>query len=377
MGTHYKGLRDFDWKRRDCEIWMFNEAPNVKDKEGKKIYKKPDFLFQLHNQAIWKNPINRSDAKHYKWLKSKNAPPTYMQKKFQDVPNSIEYPIKNVLSLVKNIKINIDGKEKDFKYFSSTPDYALALVAELWNKGKKYKNVEIYGIELELETEYVYQRMGFGFWLGVLAGMGIPVKIYSSIFNEPMYGYEGDLEISSKEIEKRINDLEKELGDDKKMYSDEANTFLLEVKHLSNKDVSSDIQTELNRIITENEHSAILNGKIFEARKYLEKAKQMEKTSGASIFSPGEFDDYKIRYQKLYEDLRLHTAILNAQMTDHLARLKNLKKGSSKRRRAVDELGKMIADFMNKNMQIFHYVGNIKENQFYLDSYRQGVKSWQ
>jgi hypothetical protein len=27
MGTHPSGQKQFDWKRRDCEIWLFNEAP--------------------------------------------------------------------------------------------------------------------------------------------------------------------------------------------------------------------------------------------------------------------------------------------------------------------------------------------------------------
>ena len=115
MGTHYKGMQ-FDWKRTDCDIWMYNEAPNVKI-NGKPIYPKPDALFQLHHEAIWKNPKNRSDEKHYEWLKSGQTPDIYMQEKYPEVPKSIKYPLEEILALTKNVQIVIDGKEKIFKYF--------------------------------------------------------------------------------------------------------------------------------------------------------------------------------------------------------------------------------------------------------------------
>lgn len=374
MGTHWKGLRDFDWSRKDCEIWMFNEAAHIKDPSGKLLYPHTDVVFQLHHEAIWRNPKNRSSKDHYNWLASGKTPPVYMQKHFPDVLKSIEYPIEDVLSLVKNVQMVVNGEEKIFKYFSSTPEYALALVAKMWKEGKCYSQVEVYGIELELESEYVYQRMGFGFWVGYLAGLGIPVKLHTSMFNEPMYGYEGDVAISSAEFEKRISDLLKELGEDREKYAQEANVFLESLSRLLKENASSEIEKELNEITKRNERAGILNGKLKEAGRYLEKAGVMEAASGAAVFSPGEFDESRNSYQKQYSEVRAEATILNAKIAEHLKRLLILKKGSRKRQKALDVFGNMVAELMNKNMLMLHIVGGMQENQYYLDSYKQSVR---
>ena len=66
MGTHPNGLKTFDWTRTDCDIWMFNEAPTAKKANGELMYPKTDVVFQLHHEAIWKNPKNRNDKDHFK-----------------------------------------------------------------------------------------------------------------------------------------------------------------------------------------------------------------------------------------------------------------------------------------------------------------------
>lgn len=352
---------------------MFNEAPNVKV-NGKLMYPRTDALFQLHHEAIWKNPKNRSDEKHYEWLKSGETPTVYMQDAYPEVPKSLKYPIKEVLSLVKNVKQVVNGEEKIFKYFSSTPDYAFALVAHLWKQGKRYQHVEVHGIELTMESEYQYQRTGFGFWIGYLAGLGIDVVLYNSIFDSPMYGYEGDIVVSSKEIEKRIADLNQELGNDKEQYAKEAQAFLGNLSGLLRKNIAAEIEKELNDITQRNERAGILSGKIKESQRYLEKAKVMEESARASVFSPGEFDGTRIAYRKQYDQTRAEATILNARIGEHLKKLLNQKKGSQKRQRALDEFGNMVAELMNKNMLLLHVVGAMQENQFYLDLYKLNLQ---
>src|SRR3989344_5347166 len=162
MGTHPKSNALFDWSRKDCEIWLFNEAPNAKNDKGELKYPKCNLFFQMHHEAIWRNPKNRSDKEHYSWLLSGKTPPVYMQEAYPDVPQALKYPIKEVLSLIFKVKMVVNGQEKQFRYFSSTPDYALALAAYICKYEKRYKQIEIYGIELETESEYIYQRLGFG-----------------------------------------------------------------------------------------------------------------------------------------------------------------------------------------------------------------------
>ncbi len=374
MGTHPNGLKTFDWSRKDCDIWMFNEAPRAKDKDGKLLYPKCNAIFQLHHEAIWKNPKNRNDEGHYQWLTSGKTPTVYMQEVYPAVPKSVRYPIEKVLSLVKNVRLIPRGQETEFKFFSSSPDFALALVAHMWKVGKRYKSVEIHGIELQLESEYQYQRTGIAFWTGYLAALGVKVNHYNAIFDGPIYGYEGDLAVTSKDIEQRIIELTKELGSDKDRYAQEAKIFLDSVPGLLKKDISAQIQRDLNELNKRSEPTGILNGKIKESERYLEKAKAMEEASGASVFALGEFDGYRIGYNKQYLDVRSEAFKLNAQIDMNLKRLLGLKKGSKKRQRALDEFGNMVANLMNKNMLMLHIIGAIRENQYYIDSFKLSLK---
>jgi hypothetical protein len=375
MGSHPRTLKLFDWSRTDCEIWLFNEAANAKDEKGKLKYPKCDAVFQMHHEAIWRNPKNRSDQEHYKWLSSGKTPPIYMQKAYPDVPNAVRYPIEDVLSLVKNVLTAVNGEKKKFQYFTSSPDYALALVAHMWKGGKRYRRVEVWGIELETESEvYFSQRTGLGFWLGYLAALGVLLVFNGNIFNEPMYGYEGDVALSSKDIEKRIADLTAELGNDSERYQKEAKVFLESLPRLLTQDIGVEIEKELNEILKRNERAAILNGKIKESQRYLQKAKTMESATGTSVFAAGEFDGARQDYTKQQLQIQLEMVNFNSQVAAQLRKLLGFEKGSQERKRAVDEFGHVIAEFMNKNMFLFHVVGAIQDNQYYLDSCRQSLR---
>ena len=374
MGTHPNGLKTFDWSRTDCDIWMFNEAPNAKKENGELKYPKCDTVFQLHHEAIWKNPKNRSDEEHYLWLKSGITPTVYMQKHYTDIPKSKKYPIERVLSLSENVSVVVKGKEKKFKFFSSSPDYAFALVADMWKQGKRYERVEIHGIELETESEYRYQLTGFGFWIGYLTALGVKIILYNSIFDSPMYGYEGDVALPTTKIEKRIAELTTELGDDKDRYNQEAKIFLESLSGLLKADTSVEIQKELNELNKRSEQAGILNGRIRESQRYLEKARAMEGTAGASVFSVGEFDGARFSFKKQYIEVQSEAFNLNAQINIHLKKLLNLKKGSKKRQRALTEFGNMVAQLMNKNMLLLHIVGAIEENQYYVDSLKLSIR---
>lgn len=365
----------FDWSRTDCEVWLFNEAANVKDEKGNLRYPKCDAVFQMHNEAIWRNPKNRSDEDHFKWLSSGKTPPVYMQEAYPDVPKAIRYPIEDVLSLIKNVQMVVNDKEEQFNYFTSSPDYALALAAYFCKYEKRYHHVEVWGIELETESEiYFSQRTGFGFWVGFLAGLGVPVIYNGGIFNEPMYGYEGDIAIPSKDIKKRIADLIAELGNDTEQYQKEAKVFLESLSRLITEDLGSEIERELNEIIKRNQRSAILNGKIKESERYLEKAKIMEETSGAAVFAAGEFDGQKLGNHKLQLQLRLEASNLSGLISIQLQKLLGFEKDSENRKKALDKLGHMVAEFMNKNMILFHATGAMQDNQYYLDSCKQSLR---
>jgi hypothetical protein len=62
VGSHPRTRQEFDFNRKYCDIWAFNEAVS----QG--WCTKADAVFQMHAPVIWKNPGNRNDPKHFEWL---------------------------------------------------------------------------------------------------------------------------------------------------------------------------------------------------------------------------------------------------------------------------------------------------------------------
>ena len=181
-----QNIRDFDFDRNDCDIWVFNEALNTD------WCKRADGVFQIHAPVIWRSATNRNDPKHYQWLQSGETPVIFMQEKYSEVPKSEKFPLEKVF----------DKFPEAERYFTSSVGYALALAIY-----KEYKTIEVYGVEMETNTEYGHQRVGVAYWCGLAAGRGIKVDFHSPTFyTAPLYGYEGNLMIPIDFYQKRINE---------------------------------------------------------------------------------------------------------------------------------------------------------------------------
>ena len=60
---------------------------------------------------------------------------------------------------------------QDSEYFSNTICY---MVAYALYKG--YKKIRLYGVDLATSTEYILEKGGVEFWLGIAIGMGVKVE---------------------------------------------------------------------------------------------------------------------------------------------------------------------------------------------------------
>ena len=360
IGSHPESRDLFDRTRTDCDIWIMNESATIKNDKGELIFPTPTAVFQLHNPSIWKSPENRSDPKHFDWLKETNTK-VYMQEKYREVPSSEKYPIEGVLSMVSNVKIINDGIEKPFKYFSSTPDYTLALALYLG-----YKRIELYGIHLLMNTEYMQQRMGFGFWCGFLAGRGVELIQYNSIFDEPMYGYEGSSKLNSQIFSNRIEEIKKELGNGKEEYLKRANDVLKLLSGYLEKNISNVFDPAFHELIKSCETPARLDGRIKENERYLKKAEEMEKVSGESAFAVDEFEDAKIQFEKHLSDMQVKVIIQTQKMAEALKNLLNCYKNSERRKKSLSLFQTEVVEMLNLNNLIQHTIGVIDENEYYL-----------
>ena len=120
---------------------------------------------------------------YLQWLK--DCPiPIHMVSKFEDIPNSVEYPIEEFAN-------------KYGDYFYSTISYMLA-----WAINEGYEEIGIYGIDLSHDSEYEYQKPSAEYFLGIARGLGIQLRIASqSALLRGMYRYGYQTMPSNEDLE--------------------------------------------------------------------------------------------------------------------------------------------------------------------------------
>ena len=186
VGSHPRTRDAFDFDRTDCDIWVFNEAM------AQDWCTRADAVFQLHEPVVFRSKTNRNDPNHYEWLKRTDIPMIYMQEQYDDVPNSVRYPLEQVVALTPG-----------YEYLTSSVAYAIALAIL-----QGYERIELYGAEMETNTEYGHQRQGMAFWIGVALGRGIDVEHVSPTFwLAPLCAYSGNERIDIEHYRARIDQL--------------------------------------------------------------------------------------------------------------------------------------------------------------------------
>jgi hypothetical protein len=177
VGSHPDTRENAPFDDPNFEIWLFNEAPQKPE-----IYKRWDACLQIHLPEVYTSTENWINKDHWEWLQQDHGDRRiFMQEVDPRVPNSVKYPLEEILSLVP------------YKYLRSSPAMALALGIYLG-----YKHIELYGSELSSNTEYFYQAINYGFWIGVAVGRGVDLRMecwHQEFYKQPIYGYEGELQI--------------------------------------------------------------------------------------------------------------------------------------------------------------------------------------
>ena len=109
-------------------------------------------------------------------LKKLNVP-IYMQKRFDDIPNSLSFPLKEI--------------KEAFQfgdYMTNSISYMIALAIY-----EGYQRIHVFGVDMAVAGEYTHQRPSCEYWLGVAAGKGIEIYIPPAsdlLHCAFMYGFE-------------------------------------------------------------------------------------------------------------------------------------------------------------------------------------------
>ena len=111
--------------------------------------------------------------------------PVYMQEHFEDVPNSVKYPIEHIV-------------QKFGRYFTNSISYLLAMAID-----EGYTEIHLYGVEMAQDSEYAYQRPSVEFFMGIARGLGITIHLPEGctlLQTAWLYGYDDEPQQITKEI---------------------------------------------------------------------------------------------------------------------------------------------------------------------------------
>ncbi len=364
LGTHPRTRGEFDFSRTDCDIWIFNEALKTPTNNG--FAPRADAVFQLHIPTIWKNPNNRNDPNHYQWLQSGDTPEILMQEAYPDVPKSVRFPREEVLWIIGNARAN----GQPIREVSCSPSWALAYAIY-----KGYKRIEIYGVELESNTEYSYQQGNFKFWVGVAVGRGIEVEIHSTMFDNPQYGYEGEVEIPYTDFDARLQELNPQIAAVREEYKAQAIATTQAIEEFGRRDNSKELLTAVKRQSEAGQRLGLLEGMAQANEYYKRKADAMLQASDNFVFSRQEFEYNAGKAQKQGIEVQsAYNAIAGQLEMMHSATV-NSAKDSPKRRKNLDGYKTLLNRYFALGNQLAGWAGAAQENQRYMARLDKGVKA--
>lgn len=188
------------------EVWGLNK--------GGIFMPRADRWFEMHGPGIYKWAIRRPH-KHVEWLRDFPGP-VYMHTADPEIPNTVEYPLQAVAEDIGEGLFRIDHTAAltSFSiepYLSSSVAYEIALAIH-----EGYEEIALYGIDLNTQGEYAWQKAGVEHLLGIAAGRGIRVILPAvcPLLRGPLYGRgylkpEGE-SITVSQYETRLDAVRKE-----------------------------------------------------------------------------------------------------------------------------------------------------------------------
>ena len=327
LGMHHATLGDFDQTRADCDVFVMNEMLS------RGAVARADYVMQLHKPVVWRSSQNRNDAKHYEWLQNNREVTVFMTDHFDDVPMSKRFPL-------DEMKDYFTGAEW---YFTTTVAYAIAYAIYAG-----YKRIEVYGVEMETNTEYAHQRPCVAYWCGVAYGKGIEVDFHSPQFYvSPLYGYEGDITIPVELFEQRAKMLAENAKRTLEEYKHAKEVFTNAVEAFRNdyKVGMKSLETHANNCANLAHEFNLNDGALQVNQRHIKACKIMEAETGTYFLSKQvyetEFHASVTKWQEHQQNLR--------EISDALkAKDKELEQASSKgyRSRRCDEYIELVDTYV-------------------------------
>jgi hypothetical protein len=364
IGSHPRTRAEFDFSRTDADVWLFNEA--ISNPENRTWAKRADMIFQMHVPAIWRNPTNRNDPHHYEWLKTQNECDVMMQDEYEDVPRSKRYPLTDIAGMLGvTVQQLIEGADTEH-FLSSSPAQAVALALLMG-----YRRIELYGIAMETNTEYQFQREGVAFWMGFAKGRGVTFYFADPTFRDaPLYGYSGKVTVEYEKFGERVEELQLHLPEATAQHQ----AAILETKEAvrqfvadGSKDRENALQGCVERAFKITSQVGALRGAIQENERYMKKADAMrEAAAGEFVFSRQEFESAASGYPKKAKEEETKYISYGTLMGSIANDIRSAPLGSKKRLNKGQEFWDTFGHYLRAVEMMNALQGAAHENQVYM-----------
>jgi hypothetical protein len=170
FGAHQPSLIDAPWDDDSWEFWGHASARLWYSRSMDRYY-------DLHPKSCWTRG-GKKGATYPQWLAIQTTP-IYMQKRYPDVPASMEFPVRRILQEFGNPR----------PYFTN---HVAWMIAHALTEG--VTTIGLWGINYALQSEYVAQRASAEYWIGRAVERGVKVILpeQCSLLRDPklLYGYE-------------------------------------------------------------------------------------------------------------------------------------------------------------------------------------------
>lgn len=358
IGSHPRTRGEVDLSRQDIDVWVFNEAVKTETNSG--WASRADVVFQLHDPVIWRNPNNRNDPNHYAWLQRTDIPKIIMQKRFDDVPNSVQLPKDEILTIFRDFQ----------PYVTSSIAWAILYAVHCG-----YKKLIIRGVELETETEYVYQQPAFAMAVGIALGAGVDVDCNAEMFNFPLYGFEGDVRLERDLFSVRFAELQAQVAANADILKHNTEQFNKLLRHFADTgEGEKEFAEFLKGHIAEAVKVENLHGAAQENDRYLKKADAMIAVSGDFIFSRQEFEGAMQGAAKRHQEYINMANQIGGKLQEKMSEIAKTQ-NKIKRQKKMGQAAPILNEYIKANLYSGIFYGCMMENKCILGILDKKIKA--
>lgn len=196
--------RDAPWDDPSIEFWLLNDMHVLKPKRADRwfdLHPFDQFYFPPPGKKVFKHDVPAGafvrPAGHIEWLKSQTIPVYVQDAKWLGTPSARTFPKAQVEAAVG-------------PHFASSPAWMLGLAI-----AEGATEIQMFGIHLATEWEYLKQKPNMAFLLGLAAGRGIRIVVPRTaplLRESHQYAYQDDPDVPKIVVQRKIDGLQQQLS---------------------------------------------------------------------------------------------------------------------------------------------------------------------